>query len=320
MFKKALLVWIVFTATGYALWTHYKNQIPAAVEFNASTSAIPLSIRPKEKQKVILIATGDVVPGRSVNYQLIKYNNFSWPFDKVKDVLESGDITVVNFEVPLVKNCPTATEGMVFCGREKAVEGLVDSGVDVATLANNHSSDYGLAGIENTIKIFNQSGINVAGLEGDILYKTVNGTRFAFLAFNDIYGSIPPVLTANKDIMQKYITEARKNSDVVVVSMHWGIEYRAEPDARQIELAHFVADSGADLIIGNHPHWVQSDEQYKTTYIKYAHGNFVFDQMWSEETKKGVIGKYTFEDGKLVDKLFIPIYIRDYGQPSIVEK
>ncbi len=309
--------------------------------------------RQKEHSRVVLIATGDVVPGRSVNYQMVKFNNFEWPFEKIKDVLTSGDITVVNFEVPLVRNCPTVVEGMVFCGREEAVKGLVASGVDIVTLANNHISDYGVAGIENTIRIMHENGIATVGYSadsiskaggqggagaaddqrirdiggindnnqyaGEILYKTVNGTKFAFLAFNDIYGSIPPILSAEKEAIERLVGEARQNSDIVVVAMHWGVEYRAEPDDRQSELAHLVADAGADLIIGNHPHWIQSDEQYKNTYIKYAHGNLVFDQMWSEETKKGVIGRYTFEDGKLIKKEFIPTYIRYYGQPEIVD-
>ena len=289
------------------------------LQANGSISQpVPQVVQEKPKEKVVLIATGDVVMGRSVNYQMVKYTNPAWPFENIKAFLASGDITVANVEVPFVKDCPTVVEGMVFCGRETAVEGLVASGIDIATLANNHSSDYGVAGIENTGRILRENKIEVAGLEGDTLYKTVKGTKFAFLAFNDIYGSIPPVLKADKEVVERLVGEARENADVVIVSMHWGVEYRAEPDARQLELAHLVADAGADLILGNHPHWVQSDEQYKNTYIKYAHGNLVFDQMWSEETKKGVIGKYTFEDGKLINKEFIPTYIEYYGQPKII--
>lgn len=329
--------------------------VPNIVDREISSQEVK---RQKEASRAVLIATGDVVPGRSVNYQMVKYNNFEWPFERIKDILASADITMVNFEVPLVKNCPTTVEGMVFCGREEAVNGLVSSGVDVATLANNHISDYGVPGIENTIRLMRERGIDTVGYSlanvdskdcdtdkkseeveksyggvdegandvgracrssGEIVYKTVNGTKFAFLAFNDIYGSIPPILSAKKEIIERLVGQARRNADVVVVAMHWGIEYRAEPDDRQIELAHLVADAGADLIVGNHPHWIQSDEQYKNSYIKYAHGNLVFDQMWSEETKRGVIGKYTFEDGKLVKKEFIPIYIRDYGQPVVAD-
>lgn len=299
-----------------------KNR-PIVISSPQGDASAPKVAQGKKKERVTIVATGDVVMGRSVNYQMVKYSNPLWPFEKVKDILSSGDITVANVEAPFVKDCPTVVEGMVFCGREDAVKGLVASGVDVATLANNHISDYGVGGIENTVRILRENGIEVAGLEGEILYKTVKDTKFAFLAFNDIYGSIPPVLKADSETIKRFIKEAQANADVVVVSMHWGAEYQATPDSRQIELAHLVADAGADLIIGNHPHWIQSDEQYKNayiedTFIKYAHGNLVFDQMWSEETKKGVIGKYTFEDGKLVDKEFVPIYIKDYGQPQIV--
>ncbi|MFA5776425.1 MAG: CapA family protein [Patescibacteria group bacterium] len=292
--------------------------MPIPQEDMPTLSPVPNVEKKKEKERVTIVATGDVVMGRSVNYQMVKYNNPLWPFEKVKDVLSSGDITIANIEAPFVKDCSTTVEGMVFCGREDAAKGLVASGVDVATLANNHISDFGMAGIENTVKVLRDNSIDITGLEGEILYKTVKGTKVAFLAFNDIYGSIPPVLKANAETIERLVGEARKNADIVVVSMHWGVEYRDTPDSRQIELAHLVADAGADLIIGNHPHWIQSDEQYKNTYIKYAHGNLVFDQMWSEETKKGVIGKYIFEDGKLIDKEFTPTYIKDYGQPQIL--
>ncbi|MBU1970629.1 CapA family protein [Patescibacteria group bacterium] len=270
------------------------------------------------KNKVVLIATGDIVIGRTVNYHTIKYQDPAWPFKKINELLSDGDITVANIESPIVPNCPTTVEGMVFCGREEVVQGIKESGIDVATLANNHIADFGVAGIENTVELLKKNGVEVTGLASNaILYQTVRNTKFAFLAFNDIYGSIPPVLMATNENIQKYVNEARQNADVVVVAMHWGAEYQATPDSRQVELAHLVADAGADLIIGNHPHWIQSDGQYKNTYIKYAHGNTIFDQMWSEETKKGVIGRYTFEDGRLTDKEFTPIYSQDYGQPAI---
>lgn len=292
--------------------------VPAVLTENTvAPTPTPYPSPTPKPRKVVLVATGDIVPGRGVNYEMVKRNNFMWPFEKIKDVLASGDITVANFEVPVYKDCPTLLTGMVFCGREEFIPNLSAAGIDVVTLANNHTSDHGVGGIENTAKLLRENGMEVTGLENIILYKTVNNTRFAFLAFNDIYGSISPVLKADEDTMRKMIGEARKNSDVVVVSMHWGVEYRDTPDNRQVELAHMVADAGADFIIGNHPHWIQSDEQYKNTYIKYAHGNLIFDQMWSDETKKGVIGKYTFTDGKLTDKEFIPTYIIDYGQPQL---
>jgi poly-gamma-glutamate synthesis protein (capsule biosynthesis protein) len=85
-------------------------------------------------------------------------------------------------------------------------------------------------------------------------------------------------------------------------------------------LGRFTIDSGADLVIGNHPHWIQPVEIYKGKLITYAHGNFVFDQEWSLKTKQGVIGKYTFYGKELADVEFFPVQIENYGQPYFLEE
>ncbi len=82
-----------------------------------------------------------------------------------------------------------------------------------------------------------------------------------------------------------------------------------------VAIGHLAIDSGADIVIGNHPHWYQGVEVYRNRLITYAHGNFVFDQMWSEETRQGVVGTYTFFDDKLVAASWKPVRIYDYGQP-----
>lgn len=83
-------------------------------------------------------------------------------------------------------------------------------------------------------------------------------------------------------------------------------------------MGKYTIDSGADLVIGNHPHWVQPVELYKGKLITYAHGNYIFDQMWSDETKIGVLGKYTFYENQLIDVEYIPIKIEYYGQPYVL--
>jgi poly-gamma-glutamate synthesis protein (capsule biosynthesis protein) len=86
-------------------------------------------------------------------------------------------------------------------------------------------------------------------------------------------------------------------------------------DDDPVELAHAAIDDGADLIIGNHPHWIQGVEVYKSKFITYAHGNFIFDQEWSYETTVGVIGKYTFYDNTLIAVDFTPVLIQNFAQP-----
>jgi poly-gamma-glutamate capsule biosynthesis protein CapA/YwtB (metallophosphatase superfamily) len=264
------------------------------------------------------IATGDVIPARSVNFQTTIRKDFTWAFKNTAEFLKSADLTLINLESPLPNTCSLTQTGMNFCGDPKHVEGLLSAGVDIANIANNHAGNKGNKGIEETVNLLKENNILVSG-DGNILYKTIKGIKFGFLGYNDIEkpGNPSP---AEDEVIIKQIKEARINSDIVIVSFSWGDEYTAQPNARQKYLAHLTIDSGANLIIGNHPHWTQPVEIYKDKLIAYAHGNFIFDQMWSEKTKEGVVGKYTFYENKLVDVQFFPIKIRDYGQAYFPEE
>ena len=265
---------------------------------------------------VTIIATGDVIPARSVNQGMVTRNNFLWPFEKTAEALRSGDLTIINLETPLITGCVATIDGMSFCGDPKAVEGIKFAGVDIATLGNNHIGNYGETGVKETEKILHDAGIETVGT--NILYKDAKGIRFAFLAYNDIGSPEAGVPWAEDAKIITDIKEAKHNADIVIVSYHWGVEYNDMPSQRQVDLAHITIDAGADVILGNHPHWIQPVELYKDKFIVYAHGNFIFDQEWSVETKLGVVGKYTFYDKKLVDVEFVPIRIVDYGQPYLL--
>lgn len=266
------------------------------------------------ERKRILIATGDVILARSVNYKTVRSKNFRWPFEKTFDVLKTGDITFVNLETPLLKDCPPTQEGMIFCGDQREVEGLIGAGVDVVSLANNHAGNYGSKGVEETVNLLTQNGISATGVSGPVI-ADIRGVKFAFLGYNDITKSQPGISNVDEEKMKREIAQARQRADVVIVTCHFGVEYRNQPDDRQKYLAHFAIDAGADLVIGNHPHWIQPIEIYKGKLITYAHGNFVFDQEWSLKTKQGVVGRYTFFDNKLAGVEFLPVQIEDYGQP-----
>lgn len=264
----------------------------------------------------VLIATGDVIPARSVNWQAIQHKDFTWPYLKTADVLKSADVTFINLESPLIDNCPMTNEGMIFCGDSRNVEGLVYAGVDIASLANNHAGNYGAEGVAATKKLLNDEGILVTGVSGTQVMD-VKGVKVALLGYNDI-GVEPGISNTDDEKIKSEIAQAKRVADVVIVAFHWGTEYQDQPNERQKYLGHLAIDSGADLVIGNHPHWVQPSEEYKGKFIKYAHGNFVFDQEWSLKTKQGAVGKYTFDGNKLKNVEFMPILIENYGQPHFV--
>lgn len=267
-------------------------------------------------QAITIIATGDVIPARSVNYQTVTKKNFIWPYEKTSYLLKDSDVTFVNLEAPLVENCPVTQEGMIFCSDTRNIEGLIYANVKVANLANNHSTNYGKSGIDNTVNILKRANIEAVGILGPT-HLDIKGSRVAFLGYNDIGSSFNLIAPANESLIQKEVAQAKNEADIVIVAFHWGDEYTYQPTERQINLAHLAVDSGADLIVGNHPHWIQPVEIYKGKLITYAHGNYIFDQMWSQKTREGVIGRYVFYQNKLISVKFTPVWIDNYGQATL---
>ncbi|MBU0573660.1 MAG: AmmeMemoRadiSam system protein B, partial [Candidatus Margulisbacteria bacterium] len=228
---------------------------------------------------VTILATGDVMLGRAVNMRMSR-KGYEFPFRKTADLLKSSDITFINLECPIVANCAATNEGMRLSADLRSVKGLQYSGVDVVNLANNHIYDHGPAGRINTLKVLNDAGFQVCD-EHERAVVDIKGSRFSFLGYN----CLSPRFDLEK--ARAGVRDASSSSDVVVVALHWGNEYTYNVSDRQRQIARVMIDSGADLIIGNHPHYVQESEVYGKGFVTYSHGNFVFDQIWSKETQEG---------------------------------
>ncbi|HKW07559.1 MAG TPA: CapA family protein [Candidatus Dormibacteraeota bacterium] len=278
----------------------------------------PKYVVPNDPSKVrTLLVTGDVIPARGVNYFATVRHDFLWPFRPTAAYTKNADVTYINLESPLFAGCPVdPNSGFTFCGDARFVDGLTAMGADVVNLANNHLSNYGAEGINLTTQLLTSHGMQVSGL-GPVAVMDVRGIKFGFIGFNGVGRAI------DKVALRAGIEAARRQADIVVVQFHWGKEYERQPMSDRgvptpdnpIEIGHDAIDWGADIVIGNHPHWYQGIEIYKGKLITYAHGNFVFDQMWSEETREGVIGTYTFNGTQLVAATWKAYRIYDYGQP-----
>mgnify|MGYP000896337045 CR=1 FL=1 len=269
-----------------------------------------------ERVRTILV-TGDVMPGRSVNIYTKKIGNVLWPYENVARVMQSADLTVVNLETPFIENCPERNSGFTFCAEANNVEGLLSMGTDVVSVANNHALNHGITGLTFTDQLLQSNGIAVTGITNPTLVP-VRGRTISFLGYTDVGPPVAGIAYASEERLTREIREANEKSDIVIVFFHWGNEYTHTPGARQRMFGRTAIDLGADLVVGAHPHWVQEVELYKDKLIAYSHGNFVFDQGWSEETRRGVVGKYTFYDERLINAEFLPIRIADYGQPSFI--
>ena len=261
---------------------------------------------------VEIILAGDVMLGRTVMTKSLDSGEPTYPFEKVAGQLAEADFVFVNLENPIIENCPRTSTGLKFCTDPKLTSGLKFAGVDVVTLANNHALDYGKGGIEKTVEFLKEEGIEAVGL-GNLVIKEKKGIRFGFLGFNF-------VSSGPKDEDFKLVSDSDEKVEVLIVGIHWGEEYQDKANKFQREWTKKLVEVGADVIVGHHPHWVQDSESTNGKPVYYSLGNFVFDQMWSEKTREGLLIKLTFRDGVLVDEEKLPIYMANWAQPEFAEK
>lgn len=262
-------------------------------------------------EKTTILLGGDVMLGRGVNKKAIDIGDFSFPLKGVSDLFVASDTVLVNLESPLVEGCPISNEGYIFCADPRMVDTLVAGYVDIVNLSNNHIRNFGQKGIVDTKNILSSKDISHVGL-GDFATKELNGIVFGFLGFDYTFSDI-----TEKDI--DLIKSSKERCDVLIVTVHWGEEYKAIHNSKQERIAKIMVKNGADIIAGHHPHWVQDTQVIDGKPVFYSLGNLVFDQMWSEQTKKGMLVKLNFEKGKLVDYEEFPVYIHKVGEPVLVE-
>lgn len=298
------------------------RRIPSGVE-EASPSNPPSKfsfsnlLKPKTSNLTTFIAVGDIMLGRYCNVQILKNNDWKYPFLKTADLTSSADITFGNLESPLVENCPTTATGMTFCARPEAIEGLKFAGFDILSIANNHILNYGQDGLEQTKKFLSSSNLLYSPLissnspNNKITIYQFNNLSFGFLSFD--------LVTYPHLSLISPISLISPTVDILVVSLHWGAEYQKQPTEEQKKLAHQIIDAGAKIILGHHPHVTQPSEKYNGGLIFYSLGNFIFDQPWSEETKKGNLAKIIFEEKNIKSSELIPIYIQDFCQPQLIK-
>lgn len=260
---------------------------------------------------ISILLTGDIMLGRSVMGVSLKKGDPTYPFLKVGDTLVGADLVFANLENPIIEKCPASDSGFKFCSDPKMIDGLTFAGIDVVSIANNHSGNYGKEGVSQTENFLRKAGIDYTG-DGNLVVREVGGTKFGFLGF-DYVGFVPD----DEDF--QLISDSKQRVNVLIVAVHWGLEYTADPTKSEKLIAKNLTDAGADVVYGTHPHWVQSIDHINGKPVYYSLGNFIFDQMWSEETRRGLVMKLTYRDGKLVGEEKLPIYMQNFAQPEWVK-
>ncbi|MFJ7753547.1 CapA family protein [Peribacillus muralis] len=277
------------------------------------------TVPPKSVQPSTMTMVGDVMMGRYVE-EVTEKHGYDYLFRYMKPYFADSDYVSGNYEHPALKDDASsykeADTAIRLNSNKSGVKAVKDAGFSVMTLANNHMMDFEEQGLLDTIDEFKRTDMNYVGAgkntaeaKASIDYTDVNGVRVATLGFTDVYGkdAVPTdtqagILNSNPDLLFEMIGKAKDakqgNADLVVVNMHWGQEYSTSATLRQKDLAKAVIDAGADIIIGHHPHVLQSFDVYKDGIIFYSLGNFIFDQGWTRTKDSAMVQYHLEEDGK----------------------
>ena len=307
--KPIFLIFIVLVVVTPLLGSGFPSKLISPLPEMIFQPAITQQRTASTSQMITLIVGGDVMLGRSVNTRSIKNKDFTWAFKNIAPEFNSADIALVNLESPFFPDCAPTDTGMIFCAPPTHVEGLKMAGIDIANLANNHIRNQGQEGIDFTISTLEQNNITPIGFEPAV--KEIKGVKFGFLGFNAIE-------KINETSLSTQIKDLGDQVDILIVTFHWGSEYSPKSNDTQKRIAHLSVDSGADVVIGHHPHWVQEKETYLGKPIYYSLGNLIFDQVWSEKTQEGLVVKMFFSGKNYLTSQELPIRIFDFGQPKFV--
>ncbi|MEW4369023.1 CapA family protein [Paenibacillus kandeliae] len=307
------------------------NPSPKTDDSAASTTPTlePQTDTVPDGQTVTLHFGGDVMFSGKVG-ELLAQKGYDYPYEYVKKLFTSDDLTVVNLETPVTSsNTTAANKTYTFKSSPEALPHMAAAGIDAVNLANNHILDQGVSGLTDTIKQLDQSGVQYVGAGKDStrayqpVYVERKGIKIALLGFSRVIPEAswnagknqPGVATAyDATAAEAAIREAKSNADLVVVVAHWGVERSDTTVDHQTDLAHRFIDAGADLVVGGHPHVLQGLEQYKGKWIAYSTGNFIFTHSLTEKTwDTGVFEAVCSIKGECSMKV-IP-YTANLGQP-----
>jgi poly-gamma-glutamate synthesis protein (capsule biosynthesis protein) len=276
------------------------------------------------EEKLTMAAVGDVFVGRGVQ-ATISEKGPGHIFGLVKPCLAGHDVVFGNLESPISRmQVPEGNRGLI--ARPAALDELQEAGFNVVSIANNHTMDFGLPGLRDTIAELEKRGIGYAGAglsEADARkpLRKVGGRNVTLLAYYGLgrgkagkHGG--PNGGARTRVLQD-IRNARDETDIVLVYLHWG-RGASLPMKHQVEFAHEMIDCGAKVILASGPHFLQPVEQYNGGVIAYSLGNFVFDSN-AQAKRRSMILHISFVGGSVESVAVTPVRIGDGYRPELID-
>ena len=279
-----------------------------------------------------IVQTGVTAMTRAFIYAVEKSGDLFSPIRYTEKTTSGADLAITSNEVSFVEPCSYPLKNnMIFCSPLRYFKILLKSGFDVIELTGNHNNDYGAQYNTRTIEMLEQAGIAYFGggkKKSDaetVRFVTVKGTVIAFIGFNECgpeiawaAGSRAGAARLSKELFARSIREAAQKADAVFVSVQWCNENDPVPHQIQKNYFHAAADMGATIIVSSSAHRPMGLEFYRGRFISYGLGNFLFDQMQSENNRLGLIARHHLYKGRHVATELIPYMIHDYSQPRII--
>lgn len=330
------------------------------VDYRVNTLKIsgvdPLLASGSESEPIVRIgAVGDIIPGRNVAAHIREYgNNYGLPLQRTKSVLAEFDFTFANFECFISETLEfpelVDANALDFLTRPDYVPTLVDAGIDAVSMANNHAvyshAGWGLPAFNDTYSFLTNGGVPVFGAGADLdqarqpHVAEVNGMSIALYGVDGITGNetwpnalgvVPNAgsqATAshggtnplNLDQVAADISNLAGQYDIVIPFFHMSEQYYWTPQDWAIETARRSIDAGASCVVSSHPHTIQGWESYEGKPIFYGIGNFIYDQMFSVDTRQGYVLELTFRGKNVVGFRIHGHEIEQFTQPRFMHQ
>ena len=258
-------------------------------------------LTPTPSPPVKLLFTGDTMFDRSIR-SVAEKESYSFILEEMTEYLNGFDLVIANLEGPITDNESQSidseigsTDNYIFTFDPQIIPTLKENNLSLLNLGNNHILNFGEEGLSQTTGHLDESSLSYFGdtgtnLVSPFIIQHFGDIKIAFINYNQFTEQgIDPTL--------ELISHLESQSNLMILYTHWGEEYQEEPNDTIGEQAYQFIDQGIDLIIGSHPHVVQTHELYQGKHIYYSLGNFVFDQYFSEKTQQGLLIEVEIQRG-----------------------
>lgn len=293
--NKKIIFFIFVLLIGFVLLTNY-NKLDNSKKIDTKPKHVIERKKNKKKQrkKMSLVAVGDCLIHDSI-YMDAKAGDNSYDFSKilenVKPLIKDYDLKYYNQESIIGGKDLGLSNYPMFNSPDEIGDGMVDIGFNMVSLANNHALDKGEKGILYSNSYWDKKDVIHEGTYSSLknrnnikIYKQ-NDIKFAYLSYTTVTNGLKApdgkeylLNVYSNEQAQKDIEKIKDKVDVIIVAMHWGVEYTQSPNDEQKEIAKYLSSLGVDLIIGNHAHVIQPVDYVKDTLVMYGLGNFLASQ------------------------------------------